>query len=221
MNKEIAEIIKRYAIEKHTELNAYLLGKSKDTLVATLLDLLTIYINDKNSSTLREFLTVSLAGYEHGQKKIGYNGFRQSSIDVGKVDKCEAKPKNIDTEKKSKLNGNGNFTDYTFKRLAKDRSEKGLNMVVSGFVEGRLIYVLEFPFAYKKFVNNLKLQLGRHFPDHKDIKGSYLRSANFSYKDFVECEKLRVVFILKKDELEKQRKYIVKGFFDFLLKKAE
>ena len=221
MNKEIAEIIKRYAIGKHTELNTYLLGKSKDTLLAIIMDLLTTYINDKNSSTLREFLTVSLAGYEHEQKKIGYNGFRQSSIDVGKIEKCEAKPKNIDTEKKSKLSGNGNFTDYTFKRLAKDENEKGLNMLVSGFVEGRLIYVLEFPFAYKKFIDNLKLKLEKHFPDRKDVSGRYLRGANFSYKNFVECKELRVVFILKKEELEKQKKYMVKGFFDFLLKKAE
>jgi hypothetical protein len=33
-----------------------------------------MYINDKNSSTIREFLTVTLAGYKHKEGKIGYSG---------------------------------------------------------------------------------------------------------------------------------------------------
>jgi hypothetical protein len=62
-----------------------------------LVDLLTMYINDKNSSTIREFITVTLAGYEHRQSKIGYNGFKQDAFVAGKTIKCEAKPKNINT----------------------------------------------------------------------------------------------------------------------------
>jgi hypothetical protein len=68
---------------------------------------------------------VTLAGYEHKQGKIGYNGFRQDAIIPGRTIKCEAKPKNIDTEEfekftkgerktsPAKLNGGGNFADYT------------------------------------------------------------------------------------------------------------
>lgn len=56
-----------------------------------------MYINDKNSSTIREFITVALAGYTHKEGKIGYNGFKQDAFITGKTIKCEAKPKNIDT----------------------------------------------------------------------------------------------------------------------------
>ncbi len=84
MNQELATVIKRYATEKHKNLNTYLIGKSKDTLIATLMDLLTMYINDKNSSTIREFVTVSLSGYTHKEGKIGYNGYKQNSIIKGK-----------------------------------------------------------------------------------------------------------------------------------------
>ncbi len=98
MNQELAKIIKIYTTGSHKELSVYLLGKSKDTLIDMLVDLLTMYINDKNSSTIREFITVTLAGYQHKQSKIGYNGFRQDVFTSGKTVKCEAKPKNIDTE---------------------------------------------------------------------------------------------------------------------------
>lgn len=53
MNKELAEIIRIYATKSDRELNEYLLGKSKNNLIAVLIDLITMYINDKNSSTLR------------------------------------------------------------------------------------------------------------------------------------------------------------------------
>ena len=115
MNKELPEILKLYSIGKHEELSAYLVGKSKDTLIGVLVDLITMYINDKNSSTLREFITVTFAGYTHKEKKIGYNGFKQD-VFSGKTVNCEAKPKNVDTnsDKIYTLKGYGNLilTNY-------------------------------------------------------------------------------------------------------------
>lgn len=76
MNKDLIEVIKLYSTASHKELNNFLLDKSKDNLIAILNDLLTIYINDKNSSTIREFITTTISGYIHNENKIGYNGFR-------------------------------------------------------------------------------------------------------------------------------------------------
>jgi len=41
MNQELANIAKIYSIGSHQELSSYLLGKSKDTLIGALVDLLT------------------------------------------------------------------------------------------------------------------------------------------------------------------------------------
>jgi len=213
VNKELAEIIKIYATKSDRELNDYLLGKSKSNLIAVLTDLITMYINDKNSSTLREFLTVTISGYNHTEGKIGYNGYKQNVY--GRPLMCEAKPKNIRSDGKRKLNGGGNFTDYTHERLKRDLKEN-LHMLVSGFVDGKLIYILEFPFNCEFFVSKLKRQLNRRFPDG-DVTGQFLRSANFDYRDFVKCKDLRVVFCLPKTELEKYRNNIVKGFYEFLM----
>ncbi len=231
MNKELAEVIKLYAIGSHKEMNDYLLGKSKNDMIALLTDLITMYINDKNSSTLREFITVITAGYEHTETKIGYNGYKQSSILGGKPLMCEAKPKNFDTEelekfrkgerksKPAKLNGQGNFTDYTFARLERNLKEN-LNMLTSGFVNGKLIYIIEFPFNCETFVERLKRQLKKRFPNG-DISGQFLRSANFDYRDYVNSEKIKTVFLLGKSELEQHVDYVNRKFYEFLWRIAK
>ena len=74
---------------------------------------------------------------------------------------CEAKPKNIQTEgydqkkSKPKLNGEGGFNDYTIERLKKDIKENP-NLLSSGFIDGELQYILEFPFkvVYERLKNN-------------------------------------------------------------------
>lgn len=236
MNQELANVLKIYSTGTHQELSNYLVGKSKDTLIGMLLDLLTMYINDKNSSTIREFITVTMAGYTHKEGKIGYNGFKQDAFISGGTIKCEAKPKNINTEefekyekgkrktKPAKLNGGGNFTDYTPNRLEKDKKEKRLNMLVSGFIDGRLIYILEFPFNSPDFIKNLERKIERwqeKLKGSKSVKGQFLRSADFDYKDYINSSGLKVVYLLPKSELEKYRKYIVNGFYKFLWSKAE
>jgi len=222
MNKELAEILKLYSTGTHGELSSYLIGKSKDTLNGIIVDLITMYINDKNSSTIREFITVTFAGYNHEEKKIGYNGFKQDTFS-GKTIKCEAKPKNIDTnsESKDKLKGYGNFSDYTFARLERDKQEDGLNMLVSGFIDGRLIYILEFPFSCPTFAKHLEERLMHRFPKGKDIPNEYLRSASFSYREFIHCKNLKTVYITNNKELQKHQQYIVGDFYKFLEDKAK
>ena len=236
MNQELANIIKIYSTRSHKELSNYLIGKSKDTLIGTLVDLLTMYINDKNSSTIREFITVTLAGYEHKHGKIGYNGFKQDTFISGKSLKCEAKPKNFDTDEfekykrgerkttPAKLNGGGNFTDYTSIRLEKDKNEKDLNMLASGFVDGKLIYIIEFPFTFPDFVNNLTVKIQKwqkKLKGSKNTKGQFLRSADFDYKDFIKCRNLKIIYLLNKDELAKYETYISKDFYKFLVEQAK
>lgn len=230
MNKELTEILRIYSTESKRFLPR-LNDSSKETLIAVLTDLLTMYINDRNSSMLREHLTVTIAGYEHSEEKIGFNGFRQNSIIGGKPLYCEAKPKNFNTEdlnayqqgkRRSRpplLNGNGNFTDYTYPRLAKDR-EANPRMLVSGFVDGKLIYILGFPFTTPSFLQKIRTQLEKQFSNEGHVKGRFLRSANFDHRDYIASPKIEVIFLLPIMELEYHHSYINKKFFEFLHGKA-
>ena len=51
MNKDLLQLLEDYATKEHTKISSSLIGKSKDNLISILLDLLTIYFNDLNSST--------------------------------------------------------------------------------------------------------------------------------------------------------------------------
>ena len=57
------------------------------------------------------------------------------------------------------------------------KRESQNNMLISGFIDGRLVYTLGFPFNSDSLVEVLKTQLIKKFPDG-DISGQYLRSAN-------------------------------------------
>jgi hypothetical protein len=228
MNKELSEVLKIYSTKPHSEFTNRLINSSKETVVSLFTDILTMYINDKNSSTIREYITVTLAGYDHSENKIGFNGFKQNSIVGGKPIACEAKPKNFNTEdwkafkdgkrktRPPKLNGAGNFTDYTFARLVKDRKENP-HMLVSGFVDGKLLYILEFPFNTKNFINKLRIQLKKNFPNGKDLLGHYLRSANFDYRDYTNSREVKEVYLLPKAELKDYKDFIADEFYEKLL----
>jgi len=214
MNQDLIQVVIYYSTKPHKELNELLLSKSKDNLISSFTDLLTAYINDKNSSTLREFVTVSLAGYEHSSSKLGYNGFKQNSAIGGVPVACEAKPKNIQTEgydqrkTKPKLNGEGGFNDYTFDRLEKD-IKNNLNILSSGFVDGELLYILEFPFSV--VYEHLKTKV----PKERAI-GTYTRMATFNFSHYGSNSKVKILYLNKKS-IQNNEKYFNKNFYRFLI----
>jgi hypothetical protein len=213
MNQDLAQIVTYYATKSHKELNELLLSKSKDNLISTFTDLLTAYINDKNSSSLREFITVSISGYKHNTNKLGYNGFKQNSAIGSKPIACEAKPKNIQTENynqrktKPKLNGEGGFNDYTIERFKKDIKEN-FNILSSGFIDGQLQYILEFPFSI------ISKQLKQRVPQKRTI-GTYTRMASFNFSQYGSYSKIKIIY-LNKQAIEKNKKYFNGKFFNYL-----
>ncbi|GIV29626.1 MAG: hypothetical protein KatS3mg028_0692 [Bacteroidia bacterium] len=96
-------------------------------------------------------------------------------------------------------------------------------MLVSGFIDGRLIYIIEFPFNSPDFVENLKNKIEKwqnKLKGSNSTKGQFLRSADFDYKDFIHSPDLKFIYLLNKKELSKYKSYISKGFYEFLEKNA-
>ena len=217
MNQDLLQLLQDYATQGHGQVHQNLLGKSKDNLIAMLTDLLTTYFNDRNSSTPREIVVAVVSGYLPNTEKIGYNGYRQNTL-TGLTEHCEIKPKNIrsDSTAKSppKLNGGGNFTDYTWARLERDEAENPA-MLVAGFIDGRLIYVFEFSFNEPDFTKELERQLKRQFPNG-DVAGRFLRSASFTFKHFEKAESLKVTFVISRAELRQLKAHISRDVFSYL-----
>ena len=221
MNKDLLQLIKDYTTKEPAEISNNLHGKSKHNLIAMLLDLLTIYYNDVNSSTMRELVVAVLAGYQPILEKLGYNGFRQNAL-TGKVEHCEIKPPNVRSNStaktKRKLNGGGSFSDYTWEKFEKDQEENP-NMLVAGFVDGRLIYIFEFSFNEQSFTSLIKERLKKRFPNG-DITGEYLRGSAFSFKHYKDAESLKTIYIAPKQKLTKAQPYITGPVFKYLEKIA-
>ena len=93
-------------------------------------------------------------------------------------------------------------------------------MLVSGFVDGKLIYIIEFPFNLNCFISKLKNQLNKNLPNG-DEKNKFLRSAYFDYRDYIGIKKHKFNFLLNKKELKNFENYIVKDFFKILLENSK
>lgn len=146
-----------------------------------LLELLDIYMNDVNSSTLRELITIELAGYESLPGKLGRDG-----VDPATNKPKEAKPKNF-TGKAG--NGGGCFNDYTQQRLNKDVADD-LDIVHSFFVDGKIAYIVEFN------IDAIKDRLQEQITKKCVIrKNDYVRSAAWSYKYWINHDSLKVHYI--------------------------
>ena len=207
MNEELAEAIRIHATQGLQQFHEHISSKSKEELQNMLTELIEMYMTDKNSSTLREIVTVRVAGYEHSEGKLGYNGFKKEQ---GRKKMCEVKPVNVNEGERKKLNGGGNFTDYRWSRFER-YSEENPNMLVSGFVSGKLIYILEFPFNCPSFKERIEEQLRRRLP-HGNASGRYARSVSFYYKNYKDCAK--AVFIEPK--LEDYKDFLTRSFYNFL-----
>jgi len=139
MSAVLEQVLSAYFTKSET-LPDVLRRFSHDEIQEALLELVDTYANDVNSSALRERITLMIAKYEPRKKKLGFNGFNpQTNVD------CDVKPINILSGTKDRLNGGGNFSDLTPERVDKyEQKGKSFHIIASGFVDGRLVYILEF-----------------------------------------------------------------------------
>ena len=226
MDRESQEIVKFYAIGSPSQFSERLGTLSRHSLIIMVDGLLKAYINDKNSSTLREFVTTVMSGYTHESRKTGYDGYRDTAS--GKRRYCEVKPQNYATEDigahqrgerktlPKKLDGSGHFNGYTHKRFKRDMKEKP-SLLLSGFVDGRIVYILEVPFNASGIIARLRKRLRDHLPSG-DKPGRYLiGAASFGFRDYKDSGELMVNFILPPEGLQQHRPCISQKFYAFLL----
>ena len=180
------------------------LGKETVDLDPVAEELLNIYMHDPNSSTLREEITIRVAGCKSLPGKLGRDCIHEETG----VEK-EVKPKNY-TNKPT--NGGGCFNDYTRSRWKKD-SEVNLPMIQSLFVDGKLQYVVEYDF------DAIKDRLDEQVTKICEEEGNrYVRSASWTYKHWIDHPSLKVHY-LNLSELAENQGTICKPFLQKLIKK--
>lgn len=135
-----------------------------------ILELIEEVANDRNSSMFREDVTKLMVGLKPSKSKLGYDDDFEA---------IEVKPVNFTGG--GKLDGKGNFSDFTWKRHHKYLKDN-VRMLVSGFSNGKLLFIAEFP--YKTLQDRIVHILKSKLP-HGDMKGVYVRNAAFNYKHWM------------------------------------
>jgi hypothetical protein len=169
------------------------------------IELLKKYLNDKNSSTLRQDIMCEVAGLTPSTKKLGYDS--ENSVD-------EMKPKNIDTNnpKAKKLDGRGNYSDMTFKRH-NAFCDQNAQIHIGGFVDGKHIFQIKVSYIEMRvhFENQLKKRL-----PNGDQPTQYLRSMGFSLTQIKKCDNVVLTYLVQ--DLINYRKYMSKALYIYLTK---
>jgi len=167
------------------ELKQFLLDRSLGNTTIALdpmcEELFLMYMEDVNSSSLREIITILVAGYDPIPGKLG-----RDAIDRLTGASKEAKPKSYTG---TSTNGSGCFNDYTRERYNKDIQEN-LDIVHSLFIGDRLAYVIEFNILAIKSQLDKKIQI--HCEQNKQ---RYVRTASWSYLDWVHHPSVKFHYI--------------------------
>ena len=189
---------------KHSlgELNdiSLLTSEEKDRLLIDLLDEMS---NDKNSSLYREGVTLGVFGLKQSVTKLGYDSDDEP---------IEVKPKNITLNSTKKFDGSGNFSDFTWKRHKK-YFDDDVKMIVSGFIDGKLLFTLSFKYSETDFTDNIVRQLEKHLPNG-DETSRYVRTAQFTYKQYKNAESLIIEYV--SPNIDNYKHKFVKQFFDVI-----
>jgi|APGre2960657404_1045060.scaffolds.fasta_scaffold10626_2 hypothetical protein len=155
--------------------------KTKEEL---LFQMLSEMSNDKNSSTFREGVTLGVLGIKQSTKKLGYDSDDEPT---------EVKPKNLTIDSIKKFDGSGNFSDFTWKRHKKYQDDN-VKMVVSGFLDGKLMFLVTFNYNSLPFIQEINRQLQKQLPKGDELN-RYVRSVKFSYKHFKDSDTFKIEFL--------------------------
>jgi len=176
--------------------------KTKEDLLFKILSEMS---KDKNSSTFREGVTLGVLGKEQSVTKLGYDSDKEP---------IEVKPKNLSYDSTKKFDGSGNFSDFTWTRHQKYKNDD-VKMIVSGFLDGKLTFVLSFNYNESDFTKEIERQLTKHLPNG-DEKSRYVRSVKFSYRHFYKSESLKVEYLCP--EIVNYERKFTKPFYSVIIK---
>ncbi|MBI4201739.1 MAG: hypothetical protein HY532_01310 [Chloroflexi bacterium] len=95
MLSEALQDVLRHFFTEHAQFKEFLQTIEHQALEEHIIGILNVYANDKNSSTLRAYISLALAGYTPSLKKHEADG--QKTVE-GISYLAEAKPRNYDPE---------------------------------------------------------------------------------------------------------------------------
>lgn len=159
-------------------------------------ELFSQYFSDANSSTIRELITLSIAGYDKIDTKHGADGVHQTTKKL-----VECKPQFIDKVKNGKrkcFGGGGFFNDYTYTKIEQCVFDD-YDVLTSGFADQKIIFLCRFPYKYisEYLTHKLDKKLLENEKRAKNGKQASRPSISFSFTQYKNCPNLEVLLLDK------------------------
>ena len=171
-----------------------------------------------------EMHTVITSGYAHDNRRFGFDGFKDSHP-------CEAKSSSRTIKKdvlskylngkiqnkkdliKGAFDGSGIFSKFTHKAFNK-HVDSNVIMLISGYVNGVLLYIIEFPFNYTSFANMVHNSLIKSLPSGD--QGGLSKTISFSYISYKDCPDIKVKFLTREYNKKILKAVCTEPFYAFL-----
>lgn len=191
-------------------------------------------INQKKSERLAskdadwaEIHTVTMAGFIHNQNRHGFDGFD----DVRKM-YCEVKSssKIINKELMQKIafgqitqrnkfidnpiDGRGVFSLFTHEAYQRYMIED-VQMLISAYINGVLMFIIEFPFKHLMFSSHVKKILERSLPNGD--KPGRAKTISFGYNQYKDCTDAKLVYVTNEANQKILKGSCSKHFYSYLL----
>jgi hypothetical protein len=190
-------------------------------------------INQKKSERLAskdvdwpEIHTVTMAGFIHNPQRFGFDGFD----DVRKM-YCEVKSSSKIINKEllrkfsagllnqrnefidSPFDGRGVFSLFTHEAYVRYMTED-VNMLISAYINGVLMFIIEFPFRHSTFEGHVKRMLERSLPNGD--KPGRAKTISFGYNQYKDCNDAKLIFLTHEANLKILKGSCSKHFYAYL-----
>lgn len=163
-----------------------------------------------------ELHTAVMAGYVHDSYPFGFDGY-----DIVNDKYCEVKSsskileasilnKITAGEKKLKIfdsliDGRGIFSQLNLDRYNKHLTAN-TKMLISSYINGILMFIIEFPFSHETFA--------KHIKDRLDSTGAS-RNVSFAYTSYKDCQQARLVYLTREENRQILKLGCTKQFYHF------
>lgn len=173
-----------------------------------------------------EIHTCITSGYVHLPAKLGFDGYDESRQIYCEV-KSSSKVINKDLIAKfhagqitqrnefidNPIDGRGVFSQFTHD--AHERySLNNVQMLISAYINGVLMFIIEFPFLYDPFKDHLKRMLEKSLPNGD--KPGRSKTISFTYTQYKDCKDARLLYLTPEDNHQILKGACTRNFYSYL-----
>jgi hypothetical protein len=192
------------------------------SLHTSLIDLPTTDINKKKTERIAikdsewpEIHTTTVAGYIHNPAQHGYDGHDDIR---GKV--CEVKSSSkvisydlIEQFQLSPIDGRGVFSQFTHEAYQRHLEDEVM-MLISAYINGVLMFIIEFPFKHSTFASHIKARLESELPGGD--KPGRSKTVSFAYTSYKDCREARLIYLTPEINHKILKGACTKNFYSYL-----